>query len=143
MPKRNQRVPMIATGRIGTRARNAKYAEDEGPIGPGCDCYACRSFSRGAIRHFYLAGEMTGPVLASLHNIRFFQRLMADLRRAIEEGTLEELRRSDPRARLAQPDAGPRPPHRPIPRARWDAAGEADTDDQRPRAEAAHHATED
>jgi queuine tRNA-ribosyltransferase len=143
LPTRNGRSLLCFTADGLLRLRNAKYAQDEGPIEPGCDCYACKAFSRGAIRHFYLAGEMTGPILASLHNIRFFQRLMADLRRAIEAGTLEELRKRDPRARLAQPDAGPRPPHRPIPRARSDAAGDADTEFQDPPARATHFATDD
>ena len=63
-----------------------RFARDSGPIEAGCDCYACRNFGRGAIRHFFFAGEMLGPVLASVHNIRFYQRLMSDLRRAIGEG---------------------------------------------------------
>ena len=127
LPTRNGRSLVCFTAREGLlRLKNARFTEDAGPIEAGCDCYACRNFSRGAIRHFYLAGEMLGPILASLHNIRFFQRLMADLRTAIEAGTLEELRRSDPRATLAQPDAGPRPPHRPLPRSRWDRSPELD-----------------
>jgi queuine tRNA-ribosyltransferase len=66
----------------------------------GCDCYACAHFTRGAIRHFFLAGEMLGPVLASVHNIRFYQRLMSDLSRAIDEGSFEHFRRTDPRCSL-------------------------------------------
>ena len=143
LPTRNGRSLLCFTADGLVRLRNAKYAEDQGPIEPGCDCYACRNFSRGAIRHFYLAGEMTGPILASLHNIRFFQRLMADLRSAIEAGTLEELGRNDPRARLAQPDAGPRPPHRPVPRSRWSADDEEEIEDTQPRSRTARLAAEE
>ena len=117
LPTRNGRGLVCFTRDEGMlRLKNAVHAEEEGPIEPGCDCYACRTFTRGAIRHFYLAGEMLGPILASLHNIRFYQRLMADVRRAIEEGRLEEFRRNDPRARIAPQQQGDRPPHRHVPR---------------------------
>lgn len=116
LPTRNGRGLVCFTGIDGIlRLKNARFAEDAWPIEPGCDCYACRTFTRGAIRHFYLAGEMLGPILASLHNIRFFQRLMADLRSAIEAGALEEFRRTDPRTTLAPPPGGDRPPHRHVP----------------------------
>ena len=58
------------------------------------------NFTRGAIRHFFFAGEMLGPVLVSVHNVRFYQRLMADIRRAIEEGKFEVFSRTDPRCAL-------------------------------------------
>jgi queuine tRNA-ribosyltransferase len=116
LPTRNGRGLVCFTAAEGImRLKNARFAEDARPIEPGCDCYACRTFTRGAIRHFYLAGEMLGPILASLHNIRFFQRLMADLRDAIQAGALEDFRRTDPRATLAPPPGGDRPPHRHVP----------------------------
>ena len=76
---------------------------DTGPIEEGCDCYACRTFTRGAIRHYFFASEMLGPVLVSVHNIRFYQRFMADLRRAIGQGRFGEFLRSDPRCSMAPP----------------------------------------
>jgi queuine tRNA-ribosyltransferase len=100
MPTRNGRNAYAFTAGGALRLRNAKLAEDTGPMEPGCDCYACRTFTRGAIRHYFQAGEMLGPILVSLHNIRFYQRLMADLRRAIAEGTLSHLVATDPRCRL-------------------------------------------
>ena len=102
------------------KLKNARFAEDAGPIEAECDCYACRTFSRGAVRHFYQAGEMLGPILASLHNLRFYQRLMTDLRAAIRGGTLDEFRRSDPRATLAPADNGERRVHRHLPGAGMD-----------------------
>jgi queuine tRNA-ribosyltransferase len=80
--------------------RNSKYLRDAGPIEEGCDCYACRAFTKGAVRHFFFAGEMLGPILVSLHNIRFYQRLMADVRQAIGAARFEEFRQNDPRCRL-------------------------------------------
>jgi queuine tRNA-ribosyltransferase len=81
----------------------------------GCDCYACRTFTRGAIRHFFFASEMLGPMLVSVHNIRFYQRLMADIRQALAAGTFEQFRADDPRCTLGPsnaPDAadGGQPP---------------------------------
>ena len=77
IPTRNGRNAYAFTATGAIRIRNAKFARDTGPIEAGCDCYACRTFTRGAIRHYFFAGEMLGPVLVSLHNIRFYQRLMA------------------------------------------------------------------
>jgi queuine tRNA-ribosyltransferase len=100
LPTRNGRnaYAFTATGPI--RLRNAQYQRDTGPIEPGCDCYACANFTRGAIRHYFFASEMLGPVLVSVHNIRFYQRFMADIRRAIAAGAFDEFSRSDPRCSL-------------------------------------------
>ncbi len=100
MPTRNGRNAYAFTAQGALRLRNAKLAEDPGPLEPGCDCYACQTFTRGAIRHYFQAGEMLGPILVSLHNIRFYQRLMADLRREIANGTLAHFTATDPRCRL-------------------------------------------
>jgi queuine tRNA-ribosyltransferase len=100
LPTRNGRNAYAFTAAGAIRLRNSRFQSDKGPIEDGCDCYACRHFTRGAVRHFFFAAEMLGPILVSLHNIRFFQRLMADIRRAIGEGTFEQWRRTDPRAAL-------------------------------------------
>jgi queuine tRNA-ribosyltransferase len=100
MPTRNGRNAYAFTASGPIRLRNSGYQRDSGPIEAGCDCYACRTYSRGAIRHFFFAGEMLGPILVSLHNIRFYQRLMADVRWAIGGGDFENFRRTDPRCRL-------------------------------------------
>ena len=80
--------------------RKSGYTRDEGQIEEACDCYECRAFNKGSIRQFYLAGEMLVPILVSLHNVRFYQRLMADVRRAIGAGQFDEFRRTDPRCGL-------------------------------------------
>jgi queuine tRNA-ribosyltransferase len=100
MPTRNGRNAYAFTAAGPIRLRNGAYIRDAGPIEVGCDCYACRAFTRGAIRHFFFAGEMLGPILVSLHNIRFYQRLMADVRRAIGAGSFDQFRQADPRCRL-------------------------------------------
>jgi queuine tRNA-ribosyltransferase len=100
MPTRNGRNAYAFTMDGPIRLRNSRFISDKGPIEPGCDCYACKTFTRGAIRHFFFAGEMLGPILLSLHNIRFYQRLMSDIRQAIREGKFEEFSRTDPRSRM-------------------------------------------
>ncbi len=100
LPTRNGRNAYAFTGSGAIRLRNSKFTRDASPIEDGCDCYACRTFTRGAIRHFFFAGEMLGPILVSVHNVRFYQRLMADLRRAIGDGRFEQFRLTDPRCRL-------------------------------------------
>ena len=72
--------------------KNAKYARDFGPIDEGCDCYACQNFSRAYIRHLFKAQEITGARLATIHNLRFLLRLMENVRQAIEEDRLGDLR---------------------------------------------------
>ena len=91
-------MPLPQHGAI--RLRNSKFTRDTGPIEPGCDCYACQNFTRGAIRHFFFACEMLGPVLVSVHNIRFYQRLMADVRQSIREGRFASFSETDPRCSL-------------------------------------------
>ena len=100
MPTRNGRNAYAFTKSGAIRLRNSQYARDTGPIEEGCDCHACQNFTRGAIRHFFFASEMLGPMLLSLHNTRFYQRLMADIRASIESGTFADFVASDPRSRL-------------------------------------------
>jgi queuine tRNA-ribosyltransferase len=108
MPTRNGRNAYAFTASGPLRLKNSRLQRDPGPIEDGCDCYACRTFTRGAIRHYFFAGEMLGPILVSLHNIRFYQRLMEDIRRAIEAGTFAQFRQTDPRCSLGP--AGEEPP---------------------------------
>ena len=100
MPTRNGRNAYAFTASGPLRMKNSKLRRDSGPIEEGCDCYACRTFTRGAIRHYFFAAEMLGPVLVSVHNIRFYQRLMEDIRRAIATGMFGHFRQTDPRCKL-------------------------------------------
>jgi queuine tRNA-ribosyltransferase len=90
MPTRNGRNAEAFTFGGQVRMRNLQYERDRGPIEPGCDCPACRQFTRGAIRHFFQVGEMLGPILVSLHNLRFFMRFLDQIRDAIAADRLAE-----------------------------------------------------
>jgi queuine tRNA-ribosyltransferase len=86
LPTRNGRNANVFTRAGQLRLRNACHAEDHRPIEPGCGCEACSGgFSRGYLRHLFMAGEMLGPTLASLHNIHHFQTLMMEIRQAIAQ----------------------------------------------------------
>jgi queuine tRNA-ribosyltransferase len=86
LPTRNGRNGLAFTERGILHLRNASHAEAAEAIEPGCGCYCCRRFSRAGIRHFFNCREMLGPILVSIHNIAFYQNLMAGIRRAIAEG---------------------------------------------------------
>ena len=86
LPTRNGRNAFAFTAQGPIRLRNSTHIDSTEPVEPGCDCYCCRHFVRGTIRHFFNAGEMLGPILLSIHNLRFFQRLMSTIRTQIEEG---------------------------------------------------------
>jgi queuine tRNA-ribosyltransferase len=91
LPTRNGRNGLAFTYQGARRLRNAKYAVDKGPLETGCDCYCCQNFSRGYLRHLFSVEEMLGPTLVSIHNLRFFQRWMSDIRTAIQEKRLNQL----------------------------------------------------
>ncbi len=74
--------------------RNAQYARDFTPIEEGCDCYACRHFTRAYVRHLLKADEITGGRLASIHNLRFLIRMMEEIRQAIAEDRFLDYRRA-------------------------------------------------
>ncbi len=74
--------------------KNAPYIYDKGPIEEGCTCPACRTFTRGYLRHLIKAEEILGLRLVSLHNLHFYLNLMAQARAAIEGGTFAEFRKT-------------------------------------------------
>jgi queuine tRNA-ribosyltransferase len=71
--------------------KNARFAEDTGPIDPTCSCVACRLYSRAYIQHLFKVGEMLGPQLASIHNLSHYLSFMATIRAAIETGSFADL----------------------------------------------------
>lgn len=73
--------------------KNAPFARDESPIEPGCDCYACRNFTRAYLRHLIKAEEILGLRLVSIHNLHFYVGLARRCREAILDGSFEEFRR--------------------------------------------------
>jgi len=84
LPTRNGRNAFAFTDNGPLRLRNNAHTKDARPIEADCDCYCCRNFSRAALRHFFNSAEMLGPILVSLHNLTFYQRLMAGIRQAIK-----------------------------------------------------------
>jgi len=90
MPTRNARNGHLFTDDGVVKIRNAQYKKDTGPIDAACDCYTCQNFSRSYLHHLDRSGEMLGAMLNTIHNLRHYQRLMAGLRQAIEEGKLSD-----------------------------------------------------
>jgi queuine tRNA-ribosyltransferase len=92
LPTRNARTGWLFTSRGRLVVKNAAYARDFRPPDPGCDCLACRTVSRAYLRHLFNAGEMLAPRMASIHNLRFYLRLMAGMREAIARGEFQRFR---------------------------------------------------
>lgn len=86
-PSRNGRHGHVYTNHGKLNMFNAKYELDARPIEEGCRCPACRSFSRAYVRHLLKAKEMLGMRLCVLHNLYFYNTMMAEIRDAIEKGT--------------------------------------------------------
>ena len=92
MPARNARHGKLYTWNGTINIKNEKYKLDERPIDPLCTCPACRSFSRAYLRHLLTAGEMLAMRLAVLHNLYFYNELMARIREALDSGTFADFR---------------------------------------------------
>ncbi|MDP2140828.1 MAG: tRNA guanosine(34) transglycosylase Tgt [Gammaproteobacteria bacterium] len=88
MPTRNARNAHLFTSTGLVRLRNARYRDDTAPLDAECDCYTCRNFSRAYLYHLDKCKEMLGAQLNTIHNLRFYQKLMQGLRQAIEQGRL-------------------------------------------------------
>ncbi len=86
LPTRNGRNAFAFTAGGSVRLRNARYRDDSAPLEEGCDCPTCSRHSRAYLRHLFKTGEMLGPILVSLHNVRFYHRFMDRLRALIEAG---------------------------------------------------------
>jgi len=94
MPARNGRHGKLYTwsGEGNININNEQYKDDNSPIDEECDCPVCRTFTRAYIRHLFKAGEMLAKRLAVMHNLYFYNTLMAKIRDAIDNGTFDELR---------------------------------------------------
>ena len=90
MPSRNARHGYLFTWEGTVNVLNNKYERDPSPISPSCNCPACRHYSKGYIRHLFKSKEMLGMRLAVMHNLYFYNDLMAKIRLAIEEGRYGE-----------------------------------------------------
>jgi len=92
LPTRNARRACAFTRAGRVRLRNLQHRLSDEPLEAGCDCYACRTFTRGYLRHLFMAREGLAAVLTTTHNIRFYQRLMAGIRAAVENREFPEFR---------------------------------------------------
>jgi queuine tRNA-ribosyltransferase len=90
LPTRSGRTGQAFTRHGPINIRNAKFAEDQGPLDPACGCSVCGNWSRAYLHHLVRAREILGAMLMTEHNLFFYQALMADLRAAIAAGTLTD-----------------------------------------------------
>ena len=90
MPTRNARNGHLFTSQGVVKIRNAFHKQDTGPLDPACDCYTCTHFSRSYLHHLEKCNEILGSQLNTIHNLRYFQRHMADIRAAIAVGRLDD-----------------------------------------------------
>ncbi len=86
MPTRHGRNAYAFTEDGPLRMRNNVHINDSSPIETDCDCYCWRTYPRAAVRHYFNVNEMLGPILVSIHNIRFYQKLMTGIREHIKKG---------------------------------------------------------
>jgi queuine tRNA-ribosyltransferase len=91
LPTRNARNGFLFTSEGRVVIKNAQYRSDERPLDPACDCYTCQHHSRAYLRHLFVAGEILGLHLNTLHNVTYYLRLMRQIRQAIHAGTLASL----------------------------------------------------
>jgi queuine tRNA-ribosyltransferase len=92
MPTRNARNAHLFTRNGPLRLRNSRYRHDSGPVDPECGCYCCRHYSRAYLRHLDRCGEILGARLNTIHNLYYYQELMAGMRQSIEDGSFGEWR---------------------------------------------------
>ena len=90
MPTRNARNGHLFTRFGDVKIKNARYKLDTGPLDPSCTCYTCTQFTRSYLHHLFRNGEILGGMLNTIHNLHFYQTIMAEMRAAIESGKLEE-----------------------------------------------------
>ncbi|MFA5494043.1 MAG: tRNA guanosine(34) transglycosylase Tgt [Porticoccaceae bacterium] len=90
LPTRNARNGYLFTSSGVVKIRNAVHRHDTGPLDADCDCHTCGNFSRAYLHHLDRCGEMLGAQLNTIHNLRFYQRLMADIRAAIAAARFED-----------------------------------------------------
>jgi len=86
MPTRNARNGHLFTRFGDLKIKNARYKTEEAPLDPTCSCYTCQNFSRAYLHHLFRAGEILSSILNTIHNLHYYQTLMAEMRNAIEHG---------------------------------------------------------
>ena len=92
MPTRNARNAQAFTTAGTVSIKQAAYKDDPAPLDPACSCYTCTGFSRAYLHHLYKAKEILSSVLMTLHNLAYYQDLMARVRKGIENGSFNEVK---------------------------------------------------
>ena len=92
MPTRNARNGQAFTSEGLVSIKQAAWRDDERPLDPNCDCYTCRNFSRAYLHHLYKSKEILSSVLMTIHNLAYYQNLMAGVRAALEAGSFGAFR---------------------------------------------------
>lgn len=92
LPTRNARHGYLFTSKGTVRIKNEKYKEDFTTLDDECDCYTCKNFTKAYLRHLFIANEPLSIRLNTLHNVAFYQKLMKDIRKAIEEDRFAEFK---------------------------------------------------
>lgn len=92
MPTRNARNATAFTSEGKLKLKNLKHQLETSPLDPECDCPCCTQFSRGYLRHLFMAGEMLGGMMLSVHNLAYYQKLVRELRNAIKSNSVTEFR---------------------------------------------------
>lgn len=93
MPTRNARNGTLFTSEGRISIKRAQFAEDASPLDPACGCYTCRNYSRGYLRHLFLAREILSMRLNTIHNLYFYLEFMRNIRKAIAEDRYGEFKR--------------------------------------------------
>jgi len=94
LPTRNARNGQAFTSTGPVTIKQARWTREAAPLDAACDCYTCRTFSRGYLRHLFVSEELLAYRLLTLHNVRFYLRLMATMREAIAARTFDAFRRA-------------------------------------------------
>jgi len=87
IPTRCARHGLLFTNAENIVIKNARWREDNNPLDETCDCYTCKNYSRAYLRHLYVAGEILAMILNTIHNVRYYMRLMEQIRTALKDGS--------------------------------------------------------
>jgi queuine tRNA-ribosyltransferase len=109
LPTRNARNGQLFTSEGRINIKNVRYAEDDAPADPACNCYTCRNHSRSYLRHLYATGEINAATLNTLHNLSFYLDTLKRIRDAIAFGRFESFRLAF-HQRLSRQSGGFEPP---------------------------------
>lgn len=85
MPTRSARHGLLFTNSEKIVIKNARWREDNSPLDENCDCYTCKNYTRSYLRHIFVAGEILAMILNTIHNVRYYLRLMEKIRQALKE----------------------------------------------------------